>query len=142
MARKPEKPIRLTITRWSTLVARHPRTVAHELGKLRIDPGEDGKYSLLDLVRTEREDPSDRAARIARNQEQIDRADQVRMDLETQRGRLAEVRVMKDVLADVVTRLVQMIKHSSLSKKQKDLWIAEITDVRFEPTRKNLSKHR
>ena len=51
------------------------------------------------------------------------------------RGLLASVSVMKDVVADVVTRLVQRIRQSRLSSQEKQVWINEIAGMKFEPTK-------
>lgn len=99
-------------------------------------PGEDGKFStrqiteaLFGSAKLERE------AREAKFRQQIDEAEMSKNERDIQEGRLAYVTQMKEFVTDLTTRFVQMIRQSDLKDAAKKQWVAEISGLKFEPTK-------
>jgi len=133
---KEKKALRWTVTGWAAQIGAHPRTVQNALGRARIVPGRDGKYSTKDMFFAISPSPKERAAREAKLQAEIDRADMIHNEREVQESQLADVATMKVWAEYILERIVQMIQsRAGLTKEEKRRWIDELTSTKFEPTK-------
>lgn len=99
-------------------------------------PGADGKFSTRQIANALFDGTAlEREAKSARHRQQIDEAEMIKNDRDVQEGKVALVAHMKEFVADVTTRLVQMIRQSDLKEPTKKQWIAEIGALKFEPTK-------
>src|SRR5438128_1403599 len=117
---KSVKSIRWTTSLASTEFNQGRESITKGLKANGIKPGDDGRYSTAQIAdaifgsaKLERE------AREAKYRAQIDDAEMIRNEREIQEGRLVYVNHVRDIIADGLTKAVQIIRMSRLSDKEK-----------------------
>lgn len=80
-----------------------------------IQPGKDGKFGTRQIVEALYESVAlEREAKAARHREQIDEAEMTKLNRETQEKRLIEREHVREMLADGLTKIGQIIRQSKL----------------------------
>jgi hypothetical protein len=137
-AGKPtHKPVRLSAHQASLECNVTTNKVKLGLKQNGIAPGNDGRYSLKEIVLAlSSRSGLELKAKEAKFQRQIDEAEDAKTQRDERRGKLAKVEKLKDYAADVLAQVVSYIRHSSLTDKEKKQLIEQIRETKFEPTNK------
>lgn len=127
------KAVRWTIEFAASEFGRPREKVSLALKAAGIMPAADGKFStrqiieaLFDSVALERE------ARAADHRRKIDEAEMTKLDRETAEGKLMERAHVRELLADGMTKIAQMIRQSKLPDKDRKTLLDEIRGIKVE----------
>lgn len=130
---KELKTIRWTLQFAATEFGRTRAVLTSALKDAAIRAGKDGKFSTREI--TEALYPSvalEREAKAARHRQQIDEAEITKLSMEVEQKKLISRIDVREMLADGMTKLAQVIRQSKLSDRDKKLALDEIRAVKLD----------
>jgi len=128
-------------TRWSCWAAAislgvTTNKVKAGLKALGIHPGTDGHYTTKDIFMALYDNSVlEEKAKTAKFHRIIDEAETAKLKRDAERGKLAPTSSLKDAFIDVMTQVVQHIRHTRLPEAAKKQLVHTITSFEFEPTK-------
>jgi hypothetical protein len=133
MSRPIEAPVRWSIHNASLEFGHSTATIKSGLRANNIAPGADKKFSTREICAALYGDHSalEKRAKAAVFQRKIADAEYAQMKRDELSGKLVLVGSVKEWLLDYTTKVVQTIRHSTLSSKAKDQLLSEIREASF-----------
>ena len=133
---KPETLIRWSAWRAQTEFKVHCNKIKTGLKLNGVKGGPDGKYSTYEIAHAIFGfNGLEKRAKEAKFQRIIDEAETAKLKREHERGKLAPVSTLKESLLDVLTQIVQYIRHSRLTEEEKKFLVRNITEFQYEPNK-------
>jgi hypothetical protein len=126
--------IRWTVARACEEFHKTARIIREGLRANNIEPGPDGKFSSLDVALACFELPAlEKKAREAKLRQQIAEADLQQMRRDVEEGKLAPIQTLVDAHLDIITQVVQFVRHSSMTEAEKKQLITMVTEYEYVP---------
>lgn len=127
------KTIRWTIEFAASEFGRTRPVLSGALKEAGIRADKDGKFSTRQI--TEALYPTvalEREAKAAKHRQQIDDAAMTKLNRETEEGKLIERSHVRELLADGMTKIAQIIRQSKLADKDRKVLLDEIRAVKLD----------
>ena len=134
MSQKRNEPIRVSAWQAAMECGVTLNKVTSGLKANNITPGKDDKYSLKDIVTAlSSRSGLEQKAKEAKYKRQIDEAEIAKIEREEKRGKLAPIQLLEAYAADIIVQCVGLIRHSSLTEKEKKQFVEQLRVTKFEP---------
>jgi hypothetical protein len=124
-----DPPIRWSLHKAETEFGHGAGTLKRGLKAAGISPGADGKYSTREIAQALFGFGTlERQAKEAKLQKAIDEGAIVRNERAQQEGKLVSLTGVKSIWADCIVKMVQFIRHCSMTEPEKNHLIGEIRE--------------
>jgi hypothetical protein len=126
--------IRWTVARACEEFHKTARLIREGLRANHIEPGPDGKFSSLEIATACFELPAlEKQAKEAKLQQVIDDAARAKLKREVEEGQMAPIKALIDWHLDIITQVVQFIRHSSMTDAEKKQLVTMVTEYEYVP---------